>query len=187
MCCGLVDTAKLWPSYFLWEFISRLNLAIVSTLTVHCQWEDQMVRNRTGHTDNGPTAALLNFLQQKRVYEILHCYLFNNKLDKSTRDLIGVMTVCFLLLIFGQIMDQWLCSSSFQSFPKSCHLVFVLHSTLKHSSTGILASICFRWQGVTGHLLLHSNAYLLLSVVTNNSSPLSFGVSPTNWLVGTDL
>ena len=36
-------------SRFLFHLCPLANSAMMSTLTAHCQWEDDMVRERTGH------------------------------------------------------------------------------------------------------------------------------------------
>jgi len=50
---------KPWPvqkfsSRFLFHLCPLANSALMSTLTAHCQWEDEMVRERTGPHSHMP-------------------------------------------------------------------------------------------------------------------------------------
>src|SRR6218665_1801871 len=49
-------------SRFLLHLCTLANSAMMSTLTAHCQWEDEMVRGRTGHPPSYAEAKKMKLL-----------------------------------------------------------------------------------------------------------------------------
>src|SRR6218665_3236402 len=53
---------QIFGSRFLFHLHPLANSAIMSTLTVHCQWEEEMVRERTGHLPSCAKAKKVKLL-----------------------------------------------------------------------------------------------------------------------------